>query len=103
MVIALAALILFSIVIVFQRTEIVRWNEWHHLYLGVLLAGLGSLLHANWLTITGDVLAIDDSTQHFIQAAFYPAFQSPLHWLYAKLLWPLPIVQKVTGFLNKIF
>src|SRR5260370_13521804 len=73
----------------------VRANELHHLYLGLLLI-LATLPLGGWRWIAtlwiGALLMADDAYEHLRQAV-EPAFQSPLHQLFAKYLWPLAPVQ----------
>jgi len=46
------------------------------------------------------VLLIDDALQHAVQV-FYPAFLSPLHWLYGVTLYRLPWVRKLNELLDE--
>ena len=99
-VIAILTAILFVITLAKQTTPVVKAGEIHHLYIGLVLVILGNLISSPFVGVVGDVLAVDDSIQHFVQAAFYPKFQSPIHWLYAKYLWPMKWIQNLTAFLN---
>lgn len=56
-------------------------NEWHHLYLGLILIAYGYGLYSSPLSlILGAILAIDDIVQHHLQARLiYTLRQS---WLY---------------------
>lgn len=57
-----------------------RFDEWHHLYLGVLLYIVG-------LQVLGVVLMVDDGYQHFVQAVSSNLkYRSPCHKLYAFVL-----------------
>lgn len=102
-IIAVSSALLFSITLAFQKDNIVKPLEIHHLYIGLLIAGLGNLIKSPVVIGMSDALAVDDSIQHFIQAAFYPKFQSPLHYLYARYLWPMSWVQQLTAWLNGLF
>ncbi len=83
----------------------VRANELHHLYLGLLLI-LATLPLGGWRWIAtlwiGALLMADDAYEHLRQAV-EPAFQSPLHQLFAKYLWPLAPVQWLAAQLNRLF
>jgi hypothetical protein len=70
-----------------------KWNEWHHLYLGIALIAIG-IFTSPWLWIPGAIIALDDIVQHTF------SITSPLKWLYLKLLWPIPAIQKLNKWLD---
>lgn len=102
-IIAVCTAILFGITVLEQKEKIVNPLELHHLYIGLVIVALGNIIKSPVVIGIGDVLAVDDSIQHFVQAAFCPKFQSPLHWLYAKILWPMQWVKDLTAWLNGLF
>ena len=69
---------------------------WHHGYLGYLLTW------CPWwpVAVFGWLALIDDTWQHWRQI-FDPAYRSPAHRLYARYLWPMRWVQKLSGWLDQ--
>lgn len=80
----------------------------HHAYLGLFLALIGFVLVwvlpmlAFVLTVCGLAVFADDFYQHFLQRK-EPEYQSPLHRIYCKYLWPIKWVQKLTMFFDRLF
>lgn len=74
-----------------------RLKEWHHGYLGLLLC----LIPWTPAKIIGLILLADDTLQHVVQC-FRPAYLSPFHQLYAKWLWPMAWVQRLTAWLDGV-
>jgi hypothetical protein len=74
-----------------------NWRETHHGYYGVALVLLGWGLGAWWLWAPGLVLVADDFAQHFLGIG-----ESPIHRLYVRYLWPIPIVQRLNRWLDKV-
>ncbi len=80
-------------------------GEVHHAYIGALLVLVG--LVGGWggftLQAVGFVLTIDDLGQHVVQTFGDDDYKSPLHQLYAKYLWPLRWVQRLTRWFDGLF
>jgi len=81
-------------------------GEIHHAYIGALLILVGVLV-AGWvglvLQLLGLVLTIDDLGEHIAQTFGDDDYQSPLHRLYGRYLWPLKWVQRLTRWLDALF
>ena len=73
-------------------------REWHHGYLGLVLVALSFLWGGAWLWVPGAILVIDDAAQHF-----FGLTPSPIHVLYVKYLWPIPVVQRLNRWLDNLF
>ena len=73
-------------------------REWHHGYLGLVLIALSFLWGGAWLYVPGAVLVVDDLAQHFLGLD-----PSPIHRVYVKYLWPIPVVQRVNVWLDRLF
>jgi len=91
-----------------QRGEL-RFNAWHHEYIGIAACGLGVVTHGKLLTQVGAFIALDDGVQHAYQRINYPgmgdaAFQihSPLHIGYQVTLAKLPLVGGLNRFLDNL-
>ena len=90
-----------------------RIREWHHGYLGDIMFALGLVLVnvAPWtwfdvllstlLVLPGFAFRVDDSWQHWKHTHGEPLYTSPLKRVYTKYLWPLPIIQKLTRWLDR--
>lgn len=80
-------------------------GEIHHAYIGALLVLVG--LIGGWLGFAlqalGFVLTADDLWQHMVQTFGDDDYQSPLHRFYARYLWPLRWVQRLTRGLDRLF
>lgn len=80
-------------------------NEAHHAYVGAVLVLVG--LVGGWggfsMQATGFVLTADDLGQHIVQTFRDEDYQSPLHRLYGKYLWPMRWVQRLTRWLDELF
>lgn len=103
-----ASFLLFVAAVMMNSTENphpdITFKEWHHGYLGDLLFIVGLWIFNGWvpLLIMGLIFRMDDSYQHFRQLD-KPEFHSILHRLYAKYLWPIPFVQAITKWLDRLF
>jgi hypothetical protein len=79
--------------------------ELHHAYIGALLVGWGWHLHSVtgvFLQLLGLVFTIDDHCQHLVQTeGDNPDYQSPLHQLFARTLWRVPVVPKLVEYLDE--
>ena len=75
-----------------------RWRETHHLWYGIILVVLSFFWGGYWVCIPGLILVADDLLQHF--AGVDP---SPIHQLYVKYLWPIPVVQRLNKWLDNLF
>lgn len=80
----------------------VRLDEWHHLYLGLLVAGVALVSRRPGLLLIAAVISVDDAWQHLRHVAGAVDYMSPLHHLFARLLWPLEPVQVLTGWLDRL-
>jgi hypothetical protein len=87
------ALLLFAALL-----DLGRLREWHHGYMGILLAGLGVWLP---LRIAGLVILADDVVQHLIQTR-WPDYRSPLHRAYG-VLYRIPAVRRLNEWLDSLF
>ena len=70
--------------------------EWHHGYLGLALVAVSFFWGGVWLLVPGSVLVVDDVAQHF-----FGVDPSPIHGLYVRYLWPIPVVQRLNRWLDK--
>lgn len=78
-------------------------EEWHHGYLGDLMALVGVLLGWFWVAALGTALRIDDTYQHARQwAAQEPGYRSPLYVLYSLTLYRLPSIRWLNSQLDKL-
>lgn len=88
-----------------DRDSPFRIGEFHHAYLGVGLVVLGFCLGTVtglFVQLLGIALTVDDLYQHKVQTIDGRfRFQSPLHQLFARYLWPLPAVQWICAFLDR--
>lgn len=82
----------------------ITFKQWHHGYLGdiMFLVGLYFGGWGIWLQFSGLILRVDDTIQHYAQLTI-PDFRSILHRLYVKYLWPIPIIQKINKWLDRLF
>ncbi len=80
----------------------VRLDEWHHLYLGLALAGWGAVRRRPWVLVVAALITVDDSWQHVRQVTGDWGYTSPLHHLFAIYLWPRPAVQWLVARLNAL-
>ncbi len=87
-----------------------RFDEWHHLYLGVVCfvssfaAGARRPGLAVALRAVGLTLAWDDAFQHVVQAVTGDlSFRSPLHVVYAWMYQEWGWVRAVTEWLDRLF
>ena len=77
-----------------------RAGEAHHLYWGLGLMVFGALLGGIWGWVCGGVgaiLVVDDLAQHFLGVD-----PSPIHRFYVAYLWPIPVVQRLNRWLDKV-
>lgn len=85
-------------------SEAVSVREFHHGYLGDALVLISFVFGGTLLALVGVTLRADDTYEHVKQAWLgEPLFESPLHKLYGKYLWPIKIVQKLNAWLDKKF
>lgn len=78
-----------------------KMGELHHAYIGVALVGLG-FRFGIVVQLVGLVLTVDDVYQHQVQTLNgFVDYRSPLHQLFARYLWPLPIVRWLTHQLDR--
>ena len=75
-----------------------NWRETHHGYYGLVLIALSFLWGGAWLWVPGAILMIDDVAQHS-----FGLTPSPIHVLYVKYLWPIPVVQRLNRWLDNLF
>lgn len=78
------------------------WREWHHGYLGLALVGAAAALKWPSLLVVGFWLTLDDAYQHLRQESD-PDYRSPLHRWYVAYLWPLPPIQALNRWLDRVF
>jgi hypothetical protein len=86
------------------RASPFRATEFHHAYLGAALVIATAFLPGWWRSVgmgLGWLLTLDDTFQHWRQTDGEYAYKSPLHQLYARILWPLPGVPEVTAWLDE--
>jgi hypothetical protein len=79
----------------------VRLAEWHHLYLGILFAGLAVVSRSPALLVVGALVSADDAWQHVRHVTGAVEYVSPLHELFAHYLWPLEPVRWLTALLDR--
>ena len=81
-----------------------RWREWHHGYLGLVLVLLWAL---GWrwdgFLWVGVPLLVDDLVQHLVQAVTKRFWRSPLHRLYGLALRVWPGLGYIERWLNQRF
>ena len=80
----------------------IRADQVHHLYLGVLFAAIGARRRSVILMLIAAVLSADDAWQHLRQVLGTWEYRSPLHVVFAHVLWPLAPVQWLAGWLNRL-
>ena len=86
-----------------------RYEEWHHLYLGVCLFLLSYAAErrpvlALVLRVAGLLLTWDDAFQHIVQAVSGDlSFRSPLHLVYAWMYDEWGWVRALTQWLDRLF
>jgi len=73
-----------------------RIQENHHLYLGILLTGIGQLTHNKPLKTLGGIIVFDDLVQHVFKV------QTPLHLL-NNWLWSNRNYQNAARFTDALF
>lgn len=83
--------------------RLVRLDEWHHLYLGLALAGWAAWRRQPWLLLVAALIAVDDGWQHVRQAMGDWTYASPLHELFGAYLWPLAAVRWIVVQLDALF
>ena len=79
----------------------------HHLYIGLVIMGVSYAIspYTTWSIYTyviGCIIALDDTIQHRIQT-WDPSYHSPLHNLYGKTLYRIPLIQKLNIFVDSLF
>ncbi len=77
------------------------WRETHHAYYGAALVLFGALLGGGWgwaCAGVGLVLVVDDLAQHFLGLD-----PSPIHLAYERWLYPLPVVQRLNRWVDRLF
>lgn len=99
----IVAIVLFFAAASEDKSDDITVAEWHHGYLGDLLQILSWLLPFGLtLSVVGLIFRVDDTQQH-IRQRYDPEYRSPLHVLFAKYLWNIPVVRKIVEFLNRLF
>ncbi len=83
--------------------HVVRLDEWHHLYLGLALAGWALRRGHPWLLVVAALIAADDGWQHATQALGDWGYVSPLHHLFGVYLWPYAAVRWMVARLDALF
>lgn len=82
------------------RVSPLAFNEWHHGYLGLLLAVAGWLTGWVPLGAIGALLALDDAWQHGVQRfAKRPWYRSPVNRAHS-LLYRIPLVARLNRWLD---
>jgi hypothetical protein len=81
----------------------VRLDEWHHLYLGLALAGCAASRRQPWVLLVAALIAVDDGWQHVRQAMGDWTYASPLHEWFGAYLWPLAPVRWIVAHLDAVF
>jgi hypothetical protein len=81
----------------------VRADQWHHLYLALVIAAGGAPKRSPILLALAALVAADDAWQHVTQVTADPGHVSPLHQLFATYLWPLAPVRRLVRALDAVF
>ena len=85
-----------------RRARRRRLHRDRRLSLGVLFAAIGTRKRSVTLLLIGAVLSADDAWQHIRQVLGDWDYRSPIHRLFAHVLWPLAPVQWLAGWLNRL-
>lgn len=64
-----------------------RFDQWHHAYLGAALIAFGVWQGHHPSETIGWIVLVDDLLQHFIQWRWVDNYHSPLKWLFIKWIW----------------
>lgn len=81
----LTAILLYTL-IKGPQIEHLKWKQWHHGYLGILIVMLGILLHSDFIQDIGNIILADDAFQHSVQRFLNePQYRSPMHKLFYEL------------------
>ncbi len=97
-------LTLLAIFLVTGLTKTVVVREFHHGYLGDALVLFSFIFGGILLALIGFALRLDDTYEHVQQSiGGKPTFESPLHKLYGKYLYPIPLVRKLQEWLDRKF
>ncbi len=84
-----------------QRSPL-RFDQWHHEYLGVGACAAGQLTHSAWIVRFGEVMALDDGTQHLYQRVNHDlTLRSPLTIGYQVTLGRLPLFNVLNQWLDR--
>jgi hypothetical protein len=89
-----------AVILIAALLRLGRLRELHHGYYGFALGVFAAMVGAPRLEIVALVILWDDTIQHAIQCV-YPAFLSPLHWLYGVTLWRLSLVRRLNAWLDE--
>jgi len=76
-----------------------RWNEWHHLYLGLGIAIAGCFLKNLIIIGIGLGIALDDWIQHY----FKIEGKTPLHIVYVWIYKKSGLIRKINKWFDDIF
>jgi len=79
-----------------------NYAETHHGYYGLVCIGLAYYFSSWPLYGVGAVLFLDDLYQHYMQVD-EPNYHSPIHQIYGKYLYKIPVVRKLNILLDDIF
>lgn len=81
----------------------INFKQWHHAYLGAIIAGIAYALAWGWLMIVGLVIMLDDIVQHLVQETINSEWKSPLAWAYSKVYPRVAWVRKLNTWLDSLF
>ena len=91
-----------------QRSPL-RFDEWHHEYVGVAACAVGQATHHQWIVRLGEVAALDDGTQHLYQRMNLPligpaalGIRSPLNIGYRATLGRIPLISELNAWLDRV-
>ena len=70
-----------------------KYNEWHHLYIGIIIYGVGRTIESETIKTVGKILIIDDTIQHVFRV------QTPFHKINDEL-WRYKTYSNACNFLN---
>jgi hypothetical protein len=76
-----------------------KWNQWHHLYLGLGIAFMGVLLRNLIVVGVGLGIAIDDWFQH----AFKWEGKTPFHIGYAWIYKRSGLIRRINQWVDNLF
>jgi hypothetical protein len=101
LIVAAGGFVLFIAAMVGPQVDDLRWKQWHHEYLGVLLLAIALALRSTVLAWVGAACMADDGIQHAVQRATgHHEFSFILHRLYG-LAWRVPLVRRLNAWLDE--